>query len=187
MGCPCLKSNKFKPLEDEPVKRKVVMLGLDSAGKTALLTRIQTNQFAYTNPTVGLNLETIKRNKLELLIFDVGGKARHMWSYYLDNLEALIFVIDSCDRTRISVIKEEIIRITDNLKDRNYVMLLFLNKQDLKNKMEAPDIMHQLDIGKIEHIVDIIVQRCSAVTGEGIEEGLQKLAGYFDRKGITFR
>jgi signal recognition particle receptor subunit beta len=110
-----------------------------------------------------------------------------MWSYYFDNMEALIFVVDSGDRTKIPIIKEEIVRLTQALKDKRYVILFLLNKQDLRNKLEVPDLVHQLEISKIEHIADIIIQRCSALNGEGIEEGLSKLAGHFDKRGVAFK
>ena len=179
MGCLLFKSDKLKKLEGENVKRKILLIGLDGAGKTTILYRLKVNQFLQTTATIGLNVETINHKSLELLVFDVGGGARSLWSYYFDNLDAIIFVVDSADSKRIAIVKEELNRITESLKNQNYVMLLFLNKQDLKEKIEFSQLICELGINDIDHPVDIIVQKCSALNGEGLIDGLDKLADYF--------
>jgi ADP-ribosylation factor protein 1 len=161
------------------------MVGLDGSGKTAVLYRIKNNEFQETQTTVGLNLETIEYRDMELLMFDVGGKGRHMWQYYFDGIDCLLFVVDSTDWDRLSIVKEEVKRITDLLKDRKYIILLYLNKQDLKNTREYKEIIHDIGITDITHHVDVIIQKCSAFTGEGIAEGLDKLQSNFERREIT--
>lgn len=54
-----------------------------------------------TVPTIGLNIETIQYKNLEFLIYDIGGKARSLWVHYYDNLDAIIFVVDSTDKDRL--------------------------------------------------------------------------------------
>ena len=53
-----------------------------------------------TTPTIGLNVESVQYKQLEFLVFDVGGKVRSLWSHYYENLDAVIFVIDSVDKER---------------------------------------------------------------------------------------
>lgn len=179
MGCLSFKSSKLKKLQEDNIKRKILMVGLDGAGKTSILQRLKLNEFVKTVTTIGLNVETIVHKQLELLVFDVGGGARQLWSYYFDNLDALIFVIDSTDSNRMTIVKEELLRITEALKDTNYVILLYVNKQDSKDKVEFSEIMEQIAITDIEQPVDILVQKCSALTGEGLLEGLDKISDYF--------
>lgn len=62
------------------------------------------------------------------MMFDLGGGARNLWSYYFDNLDALIWVIDSTDAKRAAIIREELLRVTELLKNNNYVVLFYFNK-----------------------------------------------------------
>ena len=177
MGCPLFKP-KLKALENSRIKRKILLVGLDGAGKTTTLYQLKLNEFLETVTTIGLNVETIKHKNLELLIFDVGGQARSLWSYYFEDLDALIFVIDTTDFDRIKIVREELLKCTEALKKRNYVLLLYLNKQDVDKKLDVIDVIELAGINEIEG-VDVIVQKCSALKGEGLVEGLEKLSDYF--------
>ena len=177
MGCPLFKP-KLKALQNSSIKRKILLVGLDGAGKTTTLYQLKLNEFMETVTTIGLNVETIKHKNLELLVFDVGGQARSLWSYYFEDLDALIFVIDTTDFDRINIVKEELLKCTEALKKKNYVLLLYLNKQDVEKKLDITEVIELAGINEIEG-VDVIVQKCSAAKGEGLVEGLEKLADYF--------
>lgn len=67
----------------------VVMLGLDSAGKTTALYRLKFNQYLNTVPTIGFNCEKVKgtvgrARGQTFLVWDVGGqeKLRPLWKSY---------------------------------------------------------------------------------------------------------
>jgi len=186
MGCLMFKSSKLKKLQAENIKRKILMIGLDGAGKTSILYRLKLNEFLQTSATIGLNVETINHKQLELLVFDVGGGARSLWSYYFDNLDAIIFVVDSTDTKRLPIVREELLRITELLKDHNYVILLYLNKQDCKEKLEITQLIKEVGVPEVDHPVDIIVQKCSALTGEGLLDGLDKMADYLLKHKSNF-
>jgi len=177
MGCPLFRP-KFKALENSPIKRKILLVGLDGAGKTTTLYQLKLNEFIETVTTIGLNVETIKHKNLELLVFDVGGQARSLWSYYFEDLDALIFVIDTTDYERIKIVREEILKCTEALKKRKYVLLVYLNKQDVEKRMDITEVIELAGLNEVEG-VDVIVQKCSALKGEGLVEGLEKLADYF--------
>jgi small GTP-binding protein domain len=187
MGCPCLKAAKFKKFQDERIKKKVVIVGLDGTGKTAILHRIKTGQFVDTTTTIGLNMETIIHKDMELLMFDVGGKARSMWSYYFENVDAIIFVVDCQDKERLGIVREEIIRVADAVKNYKCVFLLYLNKQDLKDKLDLKDIVKELGVSDIDHPVDFIFQKSSALTGEGVMEGLDKMTAHLEHSTSTIK
>ncbi len=68
-----------------------------------------------TVPTIGLNVESVKYNNLEFLVFDVGGKVRSLWAHYYENLDAIIFIVDSTDRERIWQVKEELVKLNGDL------------------------------------------------------------------------
>jgi ADP-ribosylation factor 1/2 len=80
---------------------------------------------------IGFNVETVQYKNINLTVWDVGGrdKIRPLWRHYYQNTQAVIFVIDSNDRERISEASDELARFLreDELKDAT--LLVFANKQ----------------------------------------------------------
>ena len=178
MGCLFFKPRSIKHFENSTTKRKILLIGLDGAGKTSILYRLKLSEYLQTVATVGLNVETLTHKNLELLMFDIGGQARSLWSYYFDNVDAIVFVVDSTDKARISIVKDEIKRISEALKDQKYVLLMYLNKQDRDDKIDFKDLVESCGVNDIEYSADVIVQKCSALNGDGLVEGIDKLADY---------
>ena len=84
----------------------ILLLGLDNAGKTTLLSSIKSlyNPSApptaqKTVPTVGQNVATIDLGDAYLKIWDVGGQhsLRRLWQSYYESCHAVVFVVDSSD------------------------------------------------------------------------------------------
>jgi small GTP-binding protein len=74
---------------------KVVMLGLDAAGKTTILYRLHMGEVLSTVPTVGFNVEKVQYKNVVFTVWDVGGqeKLRSLWKMYLSNSDALVITI----------------------------------------------------------------------------------------------
>ena len=70
---------------------RVLMLGLDAAGKTTLLYKLKLNELVSSVPTVGFNVEEVQYKNLKMTIWDVGGqdRIRALWRYYFENTDAL--------------------------------------------------------------------------------------------------
>lgn len=85
----------------------ILLLGLDNAGKTTLLSQIKSlftvdevsSTAGNTVPTVGQNVATIDLPNMYLKIWDVGGQLslRKLWQSYYKSAHAIIFVVDSSD------------------------------------------------------------------------------------------
>ncbi|KAL4879432.1 P-loop containing nucleoside triphosphate hydrolase protein, partial [Aspergillus karnatakaensis] len=88
----------------------VLLLGLDNAGKTTLLSQIKAlyqpravgtpaPNPGKTVPTVGQNVSTISLPDMYLKIWDVGGQIsmRNLWQSYYSSCHAIVFVVDSTD------------------------------------------------------------------------------------------
>ena len=62
-------------------ERRLLMLGLDAAGKTTVLYKLKLNECVQTIPTIGFNVENLKYKNLDLTVWDVGGqdKIRPLW------------------------------------------------------------------------------------------------------------
>jgi small GTP-binding protein len=63
---------------------RILMLGLDAAGKTTLLYKLKLGEIQTTIPTIGFNVETLEYKNLKFTVWDVGGqtKIRHLWRHY---------------------------------------------------------------------------------------------------------
>ncbi len=54
--------------------KKILLVGLDNAGKSTLLYKLKLGETIQSVPTVGFNVETVEYKKLDFLIWDVGGQ-----------------------------------------------------------------------------------------------------------------
>uniref|UniRef100_A0A8C6VLB7 ARF like GTPase 5C n=1 Tax=Naja naja TaxID=35670 RepID=A0A8C6VLB7_NAJNA len=71
------------------------------------------NEVVHTSPTIGSNVEEIIKHKTHFLMWDIGGQEnlRSTWNTYYSNTEFVILVIDSTDRERLTVTKEELYKM----------------------------------------------------------------------------
>eukprot|EP00126_Sphaerothecum_destruens_P010178 Sdes_comp20684_c0_seq5m16198 len=112
---------------------RILMLGLDSAGKTTILYKLKLGQSVTTIPTVGFNVETVTYKNVKFNVWDVGGqdKIRPLWRHYYSGTQGLIFVVDSADLERIDEARLELHRIMNDREMKDAIILVFANKQDL--------------------------------------------------------
>jgi len=112
---------------------RLLMLGLDAAGKTTILYKLKLNQSVTTIPTVGFNVETVTYENVKFNVWDVGGqdKIRPLWRHYYTGTQGLVFVVDSQDRERIDEARQELHRILSDREMKECLLLVFANKQDL--------------------------------------------------------
>ena len=130
---------------------RILMVGLDAAGKTTILYKLKLGEVVTTIPTIGFNVETVEYKNISFTVWDVGGqdKIRLLWRHYYQNTQGIIFVVDSNDRDRVDDAKEELHRMLgeDELKDA--ILLVMANKQDLPGAMTTPDITDKLGLHTI--------------------------------------
>ncbi|KAK1160214.1 ADP-ribosylation factor-like protein 5C [Acipenser oxyrinchus oxyrinchus] len=81
-------------------EHKVIIVGLDNAGKTTILYQFLTKEVVHTSPTIGSNVEEIVVRNTHFLVWDIGGQEslRCTWSSYYCNTEIVVLVVDSTDR-----------------------------------------------------------------------------------------
>merc|ERR1711994_605834 len=127
---------------------RVVMVGLDAAGKTTVLYKLKLGEVVTTIPTIGFNVETVEYRNLRFNVWDVGGqdKIRPLWRYYYQGTNGLISVVDSNDRDRIEDAREELAKILNEDEMRDAVLPVFANKQDLPNSMTAAQVTEKLGL-----------------------------------------
>ena len=105
-------SNVFNRLFGKKQMR-ILMVGLDAAGKTTILYKLKLGEIVTTIPTIGFNVETVEYKNISFTVWDVGGqdKIRPLWRHYFQNTQGLIFVVDSNDRERINEARDELSRM----------------------------------------------------------------------------
>ncbi|VEL28029.1 unnamed protein product [Protopolystoma xenopodis] len=161
---------------------KIVIVGLDNAGKSTILYQFVLKEAVHTTPTIGSNVEEVKWQNLHLIMWDIGGQEslRASWDTYYTGSEIVIFVVDSTDRTRIPTTKEELYKILVVEGLRKAKILLFANKQDVAGCMSVTEISHHLNLTSIkDHPWHI--QACCALTGEGLHQGLEWIAAHLGK------
>ncbi|KAJ3681644.1 hypothetical protein LUZ60_014217 [Juncus effusus] len=156
---------------------RVVMLGLDAAGKTTILYKLHIGDVLSTVPTIGFNVEKVQYKNVMFTVWDVGGqeKLRPLWRHYFNNTDALIYVVDSADRERIGRAKAEFQTIINDPFMLNSVILVFANKQDMRNAMSPMEVCEGLGLYDLRNRVWHIQGTC-ALKGDGLYEGLDWLS-----------
>ncbi|XP_077978231.1 ADP-ribosylation factor 1-like 2 [Glandiceps talaboti] len=162
---------------------RILMVGLDAAGKTTILYKLELGEIVTTIPTIGFNVETVEYKNISFTVWDVGGqdKIRPLWRHYFQNTQGLIFVVDSNDRERVGEAKEELNRMLGEDELRDAAFLVFANKQDLPNAMNAAEVTDKLGLHNIRNHSWYIQASC-ATSGDGIYEGLDWLANEVKKK-----
>lgn len=158
-------------------KMRILMVGLDAAGKTTILYKLKLGEVVTTIPTIGFNVETVEYKNVSFTVWDVGGqdKIRPLWRHYFQNTQGLIFVVDSNDRDRITEARDELHRMLNEDELRDATILVFANKQDLPNAMSVAEITDKLGLHSLRQR-RWYIQACCATSGEGLYEGLDWLS-----------
>jgi len=163
-------------------QKRVLMLGLDAAGKTTIIYKLQLGEVVHTIPTIGFNVETIQYKKVDFTVWDVGGqdKIRPLWRHYYKNTDALIWVVDASDKSRIEESKEEMQNVLRDVELSQATVLVYANKQDLPGAVRSQKLAEQLGLPSLKQ--DWYVQECAATKGEGLHEGLDAMVELMKKK-----
>mmetsp|Transcript_36480 Transcript_36480/g.71638 ORF Transcript_36480/g.71638 Transcript_36480/m.71638 type:complete len:180 (+) Transcript_36480:123-662(+) len=161
---------------------RILMVGLDAAGKTSILYKLKLGEVITTIPTIGFNVEQVEYKRLSMTVWDVGGqdRIRVLWRHYYANTNAIIFVVDSSDHERMDAARQELDKMFAEDELRDAALLVFANKQDLPGAMKVKDLTKALGLHRLRDR-PWYVQGTSAPTGDGLYEGLDWLNSTLER------
>ncbi|OWF55418.1 ADP-ribosylation factor-like [Mizuhopecten yessoensis] len=162
--------------EEDP--SKIIMLGLDNAGKTTILYKLKLNEVVSSIPTLGFNVETVTPCKgVTFTVWDVGGqdRIRQLWKHYYSGAEGLVYVVDSSDVQRMSEAKDELFGILNSPDmSASCPVVVIANKRDMPNAMKPSEIIDSMDLRSMRNRKWHVQSAC-APTGEGIYEAVTEL------------
>lgn len=159
---------------------RILMLGLDGAGKTTIFYQLKVGENCFTKPTLECNSETIKYKNFNFTIVDVGGSdnIRKTWKNYYDYTDGLIFVVDSSNKNRIADANAELNKLLKAEELKHCPVLVYANKQDLNGALSPGEVTKRLGMGDLIERT-WLVQGATATTGQGLIEGLDWMAACF--------
>jgi ADP-ribosylation factor-like protein 2 len=125
-------------------------------------------------PTLGFNIKTLFHRSYTLNLWDVGGQKsiRSYWRNYFEATDGLIWVVDSSDRLRLDLCREELETLLQQERLAGASLLIFANKQDVTGALSGNEICQLLELGKLSQDRHWSIISCSAVTGDGLVEGM---------------
>jgi len=156
---------------------KIIILGVQNAGKTTILYRLSLGQFIKTAPTIGSNVEELTYNNVKFQAWDLGGQEsnRSVWDVYYMNTDAIVYVIDSQSDEYFEESKSEFHKLLKNKNLKNAIILIFANKQDLPGAKNINKLIEDYEFDKIKNHVWHI-QASSATKGDGLITGIKWLS-----------
>ncbi|XP_076449448.1 ADP-ribosylation factor 1-like [Babylonia areolata] len=166
----------FSDFRNDPAR--ILMVGLDAAGKTTILYKVKLNEVVSTIPTIGFNVETVTPVKgLTFTVWDVGGqeKIRALWRHYFMNTSGILYVVDSTDRERFDESRDELMSILSHPDMSGVPVVVLANKQDLPEAASVSEVGQKLKITE-QRKRKWHVQGTCGTSGEGVYEAMQEMA-----------
>eukprot|EP00026_Physarum_polycephalum_P019840 Phypoly_transcript_22051.p1 GENE.Phypoly_transcript_22051~~Phypoly_transcript_22051.p1 ORF type:complete len:183 (+),score=20.88 Phypoly_transcript_22051:56-604(+) len=162
---------------------RVLCVGLDNGGKSTVINWLKPRKANAIEvvPTIGFQVEEFTKNNVNFTIFDMSGQGRYrnLWEHYYDDTMAIIFVVDTSDKIRLCVAKDELDNLLGHpsIKKSQLPILFFANKSDIPGSISSVEVVQALSLDSITdrpwHI-----STSNALTGEGLEEGVTWLTSH---------
>jgi GTP-binding protein SAR1 len=173
---------------------RLVLLGLDNAGKTTLLDMLRNNRLAQHMPTQKPSLEVLQMGNLTFSTYDLGGHAvaRKLWRDYTLDCQGIVFLVDAADRARLPESAAELAGLLTHEEMWHIPLVVLGNKIDAPGAASEEELRHALGLyqtlGKApEDARDwrretgarpVEVYMCSIVRRQGYREAFQWLGQF---------
>ena len=169
---------------------RVIVIGLDNAGKSMLINQLKPQRSASyeVTPTVGFAMDRFERGGFTFSVWDMSGAGayRSLWDTYYKEADAIIFVVDSSDRLRLCVARDELRNVLEHpdIVARKPPMLFFSNKMDLPGAVEPKEMAEDLALHACIKDRPWQIAASNALTGEGIDTGIEWLVSTLNQREL---
>ena len=163
-------------------EKKIVITGLDSAGKTTMISFLQNGTFMEHAPTMGKELSQIEVQGIRINVMDMGGQKdfRSLWIGEASTAECVIFMIDAHARERFNEARDELWKLSSIFKKKPLIILA--NKYDLQPVASIGEIIEALNL---KDLPSFEVLPISCKTGYGIVKAFMKIYYKLTGKQLT--
>lgn len=130
---------------------RILILGLDNAGKTTIVKKLKGEDVRTISPTLGFDINTLEFGKYKLNFWDVGGQQtiRAYWRNYFEQTDGIIWVVDSADAMRMRDCRLELERLLMEERLAGASLLVLANKQDIAGALTSDHIVEQLSLNTV--------------------------------------
>ena len=148
---------------------QVILVGLDNAGKTSVLYRMQLGQVLSTMPTIGFSNERLTYGDMKIHALDIGGQTtlRQFWNSYYKHTDVVLFVVDGTDTDRMATCRNELMQLVSDPALANSTIAILVNKCDAAHYQPIQETKQMLSVGTIKQ-KHCRVFETSALTGDGL-------------------
>jgi small GTP-binding protein len=162
--------------------KKIVITGLDNAGKTTMVSFLQTGTFVEHTPTMGKEESTIEVQGVRINLVDMGGQRdfRSMWLGELRDAAFVIFMVDAADQRRFDEARKELWKLSSIIEEKPLIVLA--NKYDLDDVASIQEIVESLELSKLSSFQIIPI---SCKTGFGIVKAFKKIYSKLTGKKLS--
>ena len=132
---------------------RLLVLGLDNAGKSTLLTVLLRNEVVPTAPTHQPVTDVIKVGHMKLRAVDMGGHeiARRMWLQYSHEADGIVYIVDSVDRERFEEAAVELHKLlAAGALPPGAPVLILANKVDLPHAATQEELWYSLGLDELQ-------------------------------------
>lgn len=161
--------------------RRVLLIGLEGAGKSAILSHIRKltgKSMSLGEITQTFDVQDLRVGKFNFSVWDVGGKEalRPYWRHHYVGTQGVVFVVDATDRVSLPTAIAELRSAATDLQLQDAAFLICANKCDQRGALTALELSQAMDLSSVMLGHPWHVQATSALKGEGLEQGWKFLA-----------
>uniref|UniRef100_A0A7S4NGR5 Small COPII coat GTPase SAR1 n=1 Tax=Paramoeba aestuarina TaxID=180227 RepID=A0A7S4NGR5_9EUKA len=167
---------------------KILLLGLDNAGKTTLLHMLKDDRLACHTPTTHPNMERLNLNSIRFAAWDMGGHetARVVWRDYFPDVDCIVYLVDAVDKDRLKDSKKELDALLSEDALNGVPFVVLGNKIDLPGACSEDELRYHLGLqhttGKGGNVPSEIrpleVFMCSIVRKSGYGDGFRWISQF---------
>ena len=106
-----------------------------------------------TIPTIGFNYRRVKKGKVSINVWDLGGQERfrESWEKYCRQSDVIVFVVDSVDLSVMEEARENLHQLLDWPSLEGIPLLILGNKNDVEGALTEEELIEELNLRRVQN------------------------------------